>query len=109
LLIHEEVFPNVLHLPERLVYVFYLITFPAFFFRHLKIILRETEYRILGLGIFLMGMSVLVDIHLLPGGIDVEDGLKLAGMVAYSYYWVFTSHQLTAQSTEGLLSKSLSH
>jgi hypothetical protein len=109
LLIHEEVFPNVLHLPERLVYVFYLITFPAFFFRHLKVILRETEYRILGLGIVLMGMSVLVDIHLLPGGIDVEDGLKLAGMVAYSYYWVFTSHRLTAQSTEALLSKPLSH
>ena len=96
LLIHDVVFPQVLNLPEWPVYVFYFVTFPLFVFGHLDAILRQTEYRILGLGIFLMGVSVLIDIHLLPGGIAVEDSFKLAGMVAYSYYWVFTSHGLIA-------------
>ena len=93
-LIHDVVFPKVLGLPEWLVYAFYLITFPVFFFRHLNIIFMQTEFRILGLGLFLLGVSVLIDINILPGGIDVEDSFKLLGMVAYSYYWIVTSHSL---------------
>ena len=96
LLIHDEVFPNVLLLPEWLVYLFYLMTFPLFYFSHLNVIIKQTEYRILALAVFLMGVSVLIDLNVLPGGIDVEDGFKLAGIVAYSYYWIFTSHQLIA-------------
>jgi hypothetical protein len=42
----------------------------------------------------------LVDLHFLPGGIDVEDSFKLSGMVAYSYYWIFTSHRLVANQTK---------
>ena len=83
-------------LPEWLVYVFYLVTFSLFFFSHLNVILKQTEYRILALGLFLMGVSVLIDMRVLPGGTDVEDSFKLTGMVAYSYYWIFTSHQLIA-------------
>jgi hypothetical protein len=109
LLIHDEVFPNVLHLPEWLVYLFYLMTFPLFFFRHLDAILKQTEYRILALGIFLMGVSALIDMHVLPGGIDVEDSFKLSGIVAYSYYWVFTSHRLIAQSGQRPRSEPVSH
>jgi hypothetical protein len=90
----------VLRLPEWLVYVFYLVTFPFFFFRHLKAILEQTEYRILALGIFLMSVSILIDTHFLPGGTDVEDSFKLTGIVAYSYYWIITSHRLIAKSTK---------
>jgi hypothetical protein len=96
LLIHDEVFPNVLLLPEWLVYLFYFVTFPLFFLSHLNVILKQTEYPILALGIFLMGVSVLIDMYVLPGVIDVEDSCKLAGIVTYSYYWIFTSHQLIA-------------
>ena len=108
LLIHDEVFPQVLHLPEAVVYLLYLVTFPLFFFRHLNAILEQTEYRILVLGIFLMGVSVLIDINFLPGGTDVEDSFKLFGIVAYSYYWVFTSHRLIAQSIQHPLNTQLS-
>jgi hypothetical protein len=96
LLIHDEVFPNVLLLPEWLVYLFYFVTFPLFFLSHLNVILKQTEYPILALGIFLMGVSVLIDMYVLPGVIDVEDSCKLACIVTYSYYWIFTSHQLIA-------------
>ena len=99
LLIHDEVFPKVLGLPEWSVYIFYLAAFPLFFYVNLDTILMHTEYRVLGSAVFLLGVSVLVDVHLLPGGIDVEDGLKLCGIVVYAYYWIFTSHYFVAQST----------
>jgi hypothetical protein len=51
LLIHDEVFPNLLRRPEWLVYLFYLVTFPLFFFTHLNVILKQTEYRIPALGL----------------------------------------------------------
>ena len=96
LLIHDAFFPQILHLPEKLFYVFYLLAFPLFFYRHYAVILKQTEYRILALGLFLLGVSVLVDANLLPGGIAVEDGFKLFGMVAYSYYWVLASYRAIA-------------
>jgi hypothetical protein len=99
-LIHDEVFPKVLGLPEELVYAFYLATFPVFFVYHLNVILSKTEFGILSLGLFLMGMSVLIDMDLLPGGTDVEDSFKIFGIVAYSYYWILTSHHFIAQSPE---------
>jgi hypothetical protein len=40
LLIHDEVFPKVLRLPERLGYLFYLMTFPLFL-RHLNTIVTK--------------------------------------------------------------------
>jgi hypothetical protein len=100
LLIHDAFFPEVLHLPDKLFYVFYLLAFPLFFYRHFGFILKQTEFRILALGLFLMGVSVLIDANLLPGGIDVEDSFKLYGMVAYSYYWIVTSHRLIVRSSE---------
>lgn len=91
---------QVLDLPEELFYVLYLINFPLFFVTHFQVILKLTEYRILVVGLFLMEVSVLIDAHLLRGGIDVEDSFKLYGMVACSYYWVVTSHRLIVRSSE---------
>ena len=107
-LIHDILFPRVLRLSELLVYLFYLVAFPLFFLRHLKAIFAQTEYRILGLGVFLLGLSFLIDMNVLPGGIDVEDGFKLAGMVAYSYYWIVTSHRLITQPVHSPSSEALS-
>jgi hypothetical protein len=107
-LIHDILFPRVLRLPEWLVYLFYLVAFPLFFLRHLKAIFAQTEYRILALGVFLLGLSFLIDMNVLPGGIDVEDGFKLAGMVAYSYYWIVTSHRLIVLPAQSPSSAALS-
>jgi len=107
-LIHDILFPRVLRLPEWLVYLFFLVAFPLFFLRHLKPIFGQTEYRILALGVFLLGLSFLIDMNVLPGGIDVEDGFKLAGMVAYSYYWIVTSHELITQPAQSPFSEALS-
>ena len=96
LLIHDEFFPQVLQLSGKLVYALYAIAIPIFFIRNFMLILKATEYWILALGSFFMGVSVLIDVHLLPGGIDVEDGFKIYGMIAYSYYWVITSKQMVS-------------
>lgn len=102
LLIHDGFFPKVLHLPEKLIYVIYAIVFPIYFLRHFRLILQTTEYWILGLGVFMMGVSVLIDINVLPGGIDVEDSFKICGISAYSYYWIITAKQLvTARLNSG--------
>jgi hypothetical protein len=95
-LLHDEVFPKLLGLPEEWVYGVYLLTFPVFFLYHLDIIRSQTEFRILALAIFLMSVSVLIDMDLLPGGTDVEDGFKIFGTIAYTYYWILTSHTLIA-------------
>ena len=46
LLIHDEIFPNVLLLPEGLVYLFYLVTFSLLIFCHRNVILRDAVYGI---------------------------------------------------------------
>jgi hypothetical protein len=99
LLIHDEFFPHVLHLPQKLVYALYAIAFPIFFIRNFMLILKATEYWILALGIVFMGVSVLIDVNLLPGGIDVEDGFKIFGMIAYSYYWIITAKQMVSANS----------
>lgn len=96
-LIHDSLFPKVLKWPEFLVYAFYLISFSIFFARNAQLILKKTEFRILILGIFVMGISVLIDVNVLPGGMDVEDGFKHFGIVTYCYYWIVTSHRLLAR------------
>ncbi|HMP85016.1 MAG TPA: hypothetical protein PKA41_20185, partial [Verrucomicrobiota bacterium] len=97
-MIHDGLFRYVLHWPEYLVFIFYAIAFPVFLFRHRQIILSQTEYWILGLGFFLAGLSVTMDLKLLPGSIDLEDGCKLFGMAAYAYYWIFTAKDMVART-----------
>ena len=98
-LFHETIAPKVLHIPESVVYLSYLVAFAVFFFRHLHVILKRTEYWILVLGTFLGGVAVLIDAKFLPGGkTNIDDILKLLGMVAYSYYWIMTSSQALSQN-----------
>jgi hypothetical protein len=97
-LLHDAVFPGVLHIDGLYLYLFYLLAFPLFFLLHLRFILEQTEYKILALGLFLLGTSVLMDLELLPGGIDVEDSFKIAGMATFAYYWILSSFQLLAPS-----------
>ena len=99
-LLHDSVFPGVLGLSENYLYGFYLLAFPLFFLLHARIILERTEFRILAIGLFLLGVSLSMDLELLPGGIDVEDGFKIAGMAAYAYYWMLASFHLLAPSPE---------
>jgi hypothetical protein len=97
-LLHDAVFPGFLHIDGLYFYLFYLLAFPLFFFLHLRVILERTEYRILALGLFLLGTSLLIDLELLPGGIDVEDSFKIAGLATYAYYWILSSFHLLAPS-----------
>jgi len=97
-MLHEEVFPKLLHLPEVTLYVFYLVYIcvgAAVFWRF---VFAETPWYYLVLGFAFMGMSVAIDINILPGGMDIEDGFKLLGITTYAFYGIVASLDFLAAS-----------
>ena len=93
-MVHEYVFPRVLGLSERLPVAVYCIGFIAFFVRYAKFLRNNTHWQVLALAVGLLVVSEAADVTSTVG-IDVEDGFKIAGLIAYSYYWVHASWLLT--------------
>ena len=98
LMLHEQVLPTYLHLPEETLYAVYFAYMCLFLSKFWRFILTHTHYKILVLAFALFGVSIAIELNILPGGIDVEDWFKIMGIVTYAYYCIATA--------SGLLSKS---
>lgn len=89
LMLHEEVFPKIVGLPERLVLISYFLIAAGIAVLHRVAILRGPTAGLI-LAILLLGGSVLVDIlvEYSPAEVVVEDGLKFVGLIVWSVYWI---------------------
>lgn len=95
-LFHEEVAPEYLHIPERLVIILYLILGLVFVFSNWREML-VSEYLVLGLSLALFGGSIFLDALPIEGfqvpyfweqlEIFFEDGLKFAGIATWLTYF----------------------
>jgi hypothetical protein len=85
---HEYIFPDILHVPEKGIYLGYLISFLVYIFYFRKLILR-LEYKILIMAIFLFLLSVLVDNILPQDGLYniAEDGFKVSGIFTWLVFY----------------------
>lgn len=96
-LFHEEVAPNYLHIPEKLVMAGYLLLGVAFVFLNVNEIL-SSEYLLLGLALACLGISVFLDALPIDDfglryffkrlEIFLEDGFKFAGIATWLIYFV---------------------
>lgn len=64
----------------------YMMTGVAILALHWQGLFARSEVAVFALAAFLFLASVLIDLNVLPGGTDVEDLCKLAGIVAYTCY-----------------------
>lgn len=88
-MLHEELIPNNLFIPEEGVYVIYIILALAWlvYFREQ---IWQGEYKILGIAILFLGLSTIADV-LLPQDEQmvylIEEGLKFYGIVTWLIYF----------------------
>jgi len=90
-LLHEEVIPRFLGVPEKAVYVIYvgLVLFYLVIFHS---VIRKTEYVLLVMAFVFFGVSVTLDFFE-PLNVDpylFEDGAKLVGIVSWLAYFFRT-------------------
>ncbi len=87
-LVHEEVFPGYFSVPENAVVVTYINIFIIYLILFRRKILK-TEFLVLALGFFFLGMSTIIDLLPLPMEKDtfLEDAIKLFGVVSWLIYF----------------------
>ncbi|MCW5515668.1 hypothetical protein [Muriicola sp. Z0-33] len=92
-LLHENIFPKLLNIPELLVYIVYALILIWYFTAYYKKI-SKGEYVLLLLAIFFFGGSVSIDyigqFIKIPGVYVLEDGFKICGIVTWFTYFVRT-------------------
>lgn len=93
LMLHEQVFPDYLHLSENLVYAGYMVYMSIFFIKFWRLIFFQVNYKLLASAFFFFGLSMAIDIDILPGGIDIEDSFKILGITTYSYFFITLSSE----------------
>lgn len=96
-LLHEEAFPNYVHIPEKIVFLVYAILLFLYILKFRKVILK-TKFFTLILAFVFFGFSMLLDkgittiipqIWLQDGGSYLlEDGAKLLGILSWLVYFV---------------------
>ncbi|MDO1448087.1 hypothetical protein Q0590_17570 [Rhodocytophaga aerolata] len=90
-MLHEELFPNVLQIPEKAILASYFILIAAYLVNFGKIILK-TRFLFLLLAFGLFGISVIADIlNALPFHFLIEDGSKFLGIVSWAIYFTTNS------------------
>ncbi|MEA5543132.1 hypothetical protein VB834_29300 [Limnoraphis robusta Tam1] len=113
-MLHDEVMPLYLGIPEKLVILLTLtwVFFHVVYFR--TIILTSTNFKLLGLAFLFLGFSLFIDI--LPGEVDyvgnesnlfflLEDGSKLMGIATWCFYLFSTCSQQILLSQRRYLSQ----
>ncbi len=96
-LLHEEILPERLHIPQPLVFAAYGALIVAYLVRFRRLIL-ESDFALLVLACGFFAASVAVDVFVKPeefllfgdflGRHLIEDGLKLLGIVGWTaYFW----------------------
>ncbi len=100
-LFHERLFPEYLHIPEKLVYMGYVLLIGSYVVRCRKMLI-ETEFLILILAGGMFAVSVLVDLDPFTfwenTSYIIEDGAKLVGIVLWMTYCLRTSYQFVVKT-----------
>lgn len=89
--LHETIFPIYFHIPEKAVYLGYLIITSMYFLKYRGLIVK-TEYSLLFIACGFFGLSMIADIVLPQEGLEylVEDGFKLFGIVTWFMFFMRT-------------------
>lgn len=87
-MLHDSFFPNFLKIPEKLVYLGYLVLVLGYLMKFKDEILKY-EYAILFIAFFFFALSVMSDMLLPQQGFEflVEDGFKLFGIVTWFIFF----------------------
>lgn len=84
---HEELIPDLVGIPERVVYAAYAAAGLAFVWWHRRFLVPAPRALLLGLAVALFGLSIAFDV-VAPGRHALEDGAKLLGIVAWTTLFV---------------------
>jgi hypothetical protein len=90
--IHEHVLPHYLHIPEKFGYLGYLFLAGIYVLGFFTILLKETNYLILGIAWLFFGLS-FATMFLQLNGFEafVKDSLKFLGIVYWLVYFFCTT------------------
>jgi len=93
--LHEIVFPYYFNIPENAVYLTYMNIYLLYFIRFRKVLL-QSDFIILGLAFFFLGVSTVIDFLPLPIPKDtfLEDAFKLVGAVTWFVYFFRTGNEV---------------
>jgi len=94
-MLHERVLPDMLGVPQRLVFAIYVALTIALFVRFRRIV-ATTDHRLLALAITCFAVSIASDQgpgswHRWPWLAFIEDGAKLLGIASWLAYFVSTA------------------
>lgn len=87
-LLHEEVFPKIIGIPENLVYAIYLIIMGGYVLKFYKTILK-TDFIFFLMAITFLALSMLID-KILSWKHLLEDGAKFIGIISWFTYFFKT-------------------
>lgn len=99
--LHEFVFPNYLSITDNMVYLTYMNIYLLYFIRFRKLLLNS-DYLVLGLAFFFLGLSTIIDLLPLPIPKDtfLEDAIKLFGITTWFIYFFRTGNEILDVHTE---------
>lgn len=103
---HRIWVPKYLHIPEKAVYIFYLLFFVAFLFYFLKDILNNTDFPILAASLLCMVVSIAFDEifeHVFPNDY-FEDSAKFLGIIFWLAYFSRTAIYQVRESLRSTIS-----
>lgn len=88
---HERVAPEYLNIPSDATQAIFPVLILGLLIRYGRFIYESTPYALLATSLAMLAGSLALDGSIIPGGTDVEDGIKVMGIAAYTYYCVLTS------------------
>jgi hypothetical protein len=93
--LHEFVFPNYLSITDNMVYLTYMNIYLLYFIRFRKLLLNS-DFLVLGLAFFFLGLSTIIDLLPLPIPKDtfLEDAIKLFGISTWFIYYFRTGNEI---------------
>jgi hypothetical protein len=97
--LHELVFPQYLSISENMVYLTYLNIYMIYFIRFRRQLLNS-DFIVLGISFFFLGLSTIIDILPLPIEKDtfLEDAIKLLGAITWLIYFVRTADEVVEKN-----------
>jgi len=98
LLIHEATSKYANAHTDYLYYAAYASLFSILVFRYRRLIFLQTRCRLLLWAAVPLALSLVMDLDWLPGGTDVEDGLKVYGIGLYFYFYVVTARDVVMET-----------
>ena len=101
-MLHEDVFPYRLHIPQLAVYAGYAILVSCYMAYFARDILR-TDCLLLAIALSLLALSMGMDAFLPFGDLEtmVEDGVKFAGIVFWTSYYVHAASGMVQRGVAG--------